>query len=247
MEKSTLKNSIFTLYFIFAVVFLWIVLTIPTTLLYPFFGKYRHYFYSVLAKFWAFLCLKVTGLYPKGNLSDFKKIKAPVIYLFNHQSQLDILIALAILPAGFRFVAKQELFKVPFLGYSMKRCGYIPINRNQARDASKTLELLKELITKKTSILIFPEGTRSLTGELGEVKRGSIMLAFQTQTPLLPILINPAYRIMRKGSVALNYEPLQVHVGEKLNYDWANDSRDYTIATAKSIEENMRTLLKTIQ
>ena len=226
---------LYSLYFFIIIVTTYGLFSIPILAIYPFLGKKRHRCYAFVAKYWAKATLIMTGLYPRVR-GTMPKNKGPYIYLFNHQSQLDILIALAFLPPGFLIVAKEELFAVPVLGFSMRRCGYIPIKRNQARKATETLEQLNDLIQQGTSILIFPEGTRSLTGKIGPIKRGSIMVAFETKTPLLPIVINPAYQIMPKGSLFLQPHRLKLQIGEPLIFDWSNRERDYTMKAAETIE-----------
>ncbi|MEK6558053.1 MAG: lysophospholipid acyltransferase family protein [Candidatus Margulisiibacteriota bacterium] len=237
---------VYSVYFFIIIIAIYILFSIPILLVYPFLGEKKHYYYSVFAKYWARTILVLVGLDPKIS-GRLPQSQSPFIYVFNHQSQLDILIALAFLPAGFLFVAKEELFKIPLLGDSMRRCGYIPIKRNEARKANETLRTLRELIDKGTSILIFPEGTRSLDGQIGLVKRGSIMVAFETQTPLLPVVINPAYRIMPKGSFLLRPARIRLQIGVPLLFDWENRDRAYTQEASAKIQGELNQLLQKIK
>ncbi|MDD5456071.1 MAG: lysophospholipid acyltransferase family protein [Candidatus Margulisbacteria bacterium] len=239
-------NLLYSLYFIFISFFLYFLFSIPIFITYPFLGRKKHYYYSVFARAWARTILFLCGLYPKitGRMSDAGK---SYIYIFNHQSQLDILIALAVLPPGFLFIAKEELFNIPLLGSSMKKCGYIAINRKNTKKARETIEQINEMVRKGTSILIFPEGTRSRTGKLGTVKRGTIMIAFDTETPLLPVVLNPAYKVMPKGSLFLKRQPIRLVFGHPLVFDWTNRSREYSIKTAENIEKILSEMLAKIK
>ncbi len=237
--------AFYSVYFIFIAVATYIIYSIPIQIAYPFLGKKKHERYAFFAKMWAVTILALTRLTPKihGQWPDKKE---PYIYLFNHQSQLDILIALAVLPIGFKFVAKEELFKIPFLGDSLRKNGYIPIKRQQAREAVAALEKVKGAIASGLSILIFPEGTRSRTGAIGSIKRGSIMVAFETKTPMLPVVINPAYLIMPKGSFFLRPQRIDVQVGSPIILDWENKNREYTLQSAALMETTLKTQLAQI-
>ena len=237
--------ALYSVYFIFVSVATYLIYSIPIQIAYPFLGKKKHERYAFFAKMWAVTILALTGLLPKVH-GKRPTDNGPYVYLFNHQSQLDILIALAVLPVGFKFVAKEELFKIPFLGDSMRKNGYIPIKRQQAREAAAALEKVKSAIAQGLSILIFPEGTRTRTGAIGTIKRGSIMVAFETQTPMLPVVINPAHQIMPKGSFFLRPQRIDVQVGRPIVLDWDNKTRDYTIQSAADIETTLKAQLAQI-
>jgi 1-acyl-sn-glycerol-3-phosphate acyltransferase len=237
--------ALYSVYFILIAIATYILFSIPIQIAYPFLGSKKHEYYAFFSKMWAVSILVLTGLLPKVH-GKWPKDKGPYIYLFNHQSQLDILIALAVLPVGFKFVAKEELFKIPFLGDSLRKNGYISIKRQQAREAAAALEKVKSAIDKGLSILIFPEGTRTVTGEIGAIKRGSIMVAFETKTPLLPAIINPAHLIMPKGSYFLRPRRIHLQIGAPIILDWENQTRDYTIESAAKIESMLKAQLQQI-
>lgn len=237
---------LFSLYFVVVTVTTFILFSIPIQLAYPFLGSQKHERYAFFGKLWANTILFLTGLRPKRH-GVWPKEKGPFIYLFNHQSQLDILIALAVLPAGFKFVAKEELFKVPFLGDAMRKSGYISIKRQNAREAVATLDKVRSMIEKGMSILIFPEGTRTLTGDIAPIKRGSIMVAFETKTTILPVVINPAHLVMPKGSFLLRPRRIHLQVGIPIDLDWNNQTRDYTIEAAATIESALKAQLQKLK
>lgn len=248
--KNIIRNILdllFTVYFSLITVFFYVFYNIIVFLLYPFlWGNKWHLCYALIAKVWASTILFCTGMLPKkiGIKPDSHK---SYIYAFNHQSNIDIFFALAILPVGFFFVAKQSLFKMPFLGYSMRNCDYLPINRKSAKEALKTLAKVKLYLDRGRSTLIFPEGTRSKDGNIGKVKRGSIMIAYQTKTELLPIAMDPIYKIQSKGSILIHHQRPKVIFGAPLSFDWEDKSRNSTIAAAELTEKTLNELLKAIR
>jgi 1-acyl-sn-glycerol-3-phosphate acyltransferase len=121
--------------------------------------------------------------------------KKPAIFIANHQSFLDMPL-LAALPWQMKWVSKKELFKVPLLGQFMKMSGHIAVNRGTTA-ALKALDELKPYIDRGVPVMLFPEGTRSRTGELLKFKSGAFMLAEKTKTPIQPVLIWGSRNVMK--------------------------------------------------
>ncbi len=120
----------------------------------------------------------------------------PYIYASNHQGWFDIFAILGRLPVQFRWLAKEELFRIPFLGLAMHSIGYIPIDRGDRRKAFMSIRRASEQVRTGTSIVIFPEGTRSRDGMLQDFKKGGFILAMQSKQPIVPVTITGSYRIM---------------------------------------------------
>lgn len=131
--------------------------------------------------------------------------KAYVI-LSNHQSTSDIWVLMGYLPVNFRWVSKDSLFKLPFVGWAMKAAGYIPLKRGDPRSAVQSLELCKEKLAKNISVLIFPEGTRSPNGTVQDFKIGGVKLALETQKPILPVTVLGTRGIIKKNSWQFNMD-----------------------------------------
>ena len=96
----------------------------------------------------------------------------PRIYMTNHQSYFDIFALLAYLPVDFKFITKQELMRIPLFGFSMRRAGYIGIEREDPRKAVHSINEATEKIKGGASVVIFPEGTRSLDGRVQPFEKG---------------------------------------------------------------------------
>ncbi|NOZ02658.1 MAG: 1-acyl-sn-glycerol-3-phosphate acyltransferase [Deltaproteobacteria bacterium] len=124
-----------------------------------------------------------------------RKNQAYVI-MTNHQSQFDILAFYGHWGRQFRWVMKQELRKVPFIGWSTAALNNIFIDRSNRESAIASLKAAQPLFDQGISVLIFPEGTRSIDGKLREFKKGGFMLALDTGLPILPISISGTHRIL---------------------------------------------------
>lgn len=121
----------------------------------------------------------------------------PVIYAPNHQSHLDILTLLGHLPGATRFAAKRELWRHPVVGGVLDTLGMIPIDREAG---ARSIEVLNEAAAEASSIVIFPEGTRSRDGRLREFKKGAFVLAIATGLPIVPVCCRGTRRLMPRGS-----------------------------------------------
>lgn len=118
----------------------------------------------------------------------------PCCYIGNHTSILDIPLLIDSVGKCMGFVAKKEMVKTPVLGYWMKKYNCVPLDRENAREAIKTIREGADNIKNGYSMAIFPEGTRSKDGKLGEFKKGSLKLATMAKAPIVPVSINGAYR-----------------------------------------------------
>jgi 1-acyl-sn-glycerol-3-phosphate acyltransferase len=169
-----------------------------------------------MGRFWAGLHLKVSGV--KVVVEGLENIKKPpYVFMCNHQSALDIYTLLAFLPLSFKWVAKRQLFRIPFIGWSMNRAGYISIDRENPREALKSIEEAAGKIREGMNIIIFPEGTRSLDGKLLPFKKGGFTLALRAMVPIVPIGIYGTSRLQPKGSfIPKEKGVIYINIGEPL-------------------------------
>lgn len=128
----------------------------------------------------------------------------PQIFVANHSGLHDILSLAAFLPIQFRWIAKKSLFRVPFMGWHMRRSGYIPIDRENPRDAAKSIMEAAGEIAGGVNAIAFPEGTRSRTGALGNFHSGAFSLALRTGVPLVPITLDGSYRVIAPKTLQVN-------------------------------------------
>ncbi len=129
----------------------------------------------------------------------------------NHQSAMDIFIMARVLKEKFTFLSKRELFYIPIVGWNMYFAGYIPINRSRISRAYKAVQQAISLQSGgRGSLVMFPEGTRTLTHEVKKFKPGFVRIARDAGVSILPLTINGALRFKRKGEFL--YNPCTVSV-----------------------------------
>lgn len=135
----------------------------------------------------------------------------PYVIIANHESMTDIF-AIYLLEVQFRWLSKQEVFKVPLVGQCMRICGYIGISRGQKNSHKEALDKSAETLKKGISMLFFPEGTRSLDGKPKKFKIGAFKLAIENDVPILPVVLINAGKLLKKGSLVPNPANLVIQV-----------------------------------
>jgi HAD superfamily hydrolase (TIGR01490 family) len=140
--------------------------------------------------------LRVTG---EQNLWD----QRPAVFLFNHQSQLDMPILCKLMREGFTAVAKKELANDPVFGLAFRLAGVAFVDRGGHGDARQALAPAVQRLRDGISVLISPEGTRSVTPALGEFKKGAFHMAMQAGVPVVPIVIRNAGELMWRDAVTI--------------------------------------------
>jgi 1-acyl-sn-glycerol-3-phosphate acyltransferase len=154
--------------------------------------------YAFHARLWARISLLMAGA--RVSLRGTEHLPGgPVIFMSNHQSNFDILTLLAIMPRQIYWIAKKELFDIPVFGSSMRRGGYIPLDRSAGRKALRSMDNAAAIVRSGKSVVIFPEGTRSRDLSLHPFKRGGFMLALRAGVPVVPVTINGSGRVNPAG------------------------------------------------
>jgi 1-acyl-sn-glycerol-3-phosphate acyltransferase len=135
----------------------------------------------------------------------------------NHASAFDIVMLISLLPLDVIFMAKKELFRIPIFGWGIRVLGHMPVDRSKARKARESITKAVEKIRREdVSLLIFPEGTRSVTGEVGEFKAASFTLALEAGVAVLPVLLTGTHEILRKKSLRIRPGEVGMYVGEPI-------------------------------
>src|SRR3989338_2146647 len=166
-----------------------------------------------IGRLWSRILLFLSGVTVEIKGTENLLQDGPQILASNHQGAFDILALQAFIPMQFRWVAKKSLFKIPIVGWSMSLAGYVGIERERASTAYKSIEAAAERIKNGTSVLIFPEGTRSATGELLPFKRGGFLLAVKSGVPVIPISITGTKDIMKKESILIRPGWIKIVIG----------------------------------
>jgi len=123
----------------------------------------------------------------------------PAVYAANHASALDILIVFGHLPVDFRIIYKRSLSLVPFVGWAIRLGGHLPIDRRHPFRARRSLDAAARRIRGGTSVVVFPEGTRSPDGTVRRFKRGSFSLAIAAGVPVVPVSLVGVKGVVPRG------------------------------------------------
>ncbi|MFQ5416674.1 MAG: lysophospholipid acyltransferase family protein [Myxococcota bacterium] len=148
------------------------------------------------------------------------------VVMANHQSLFDIAAIVATLPLSFRFVAKRELTRIPFFGWGLVAAGHVIVDRGNTEASVRSLRRAAERVRSGVTVIIFPEGTRSRTGELRRFRSGGFHLAMEAGVAILPATVSGSQRINQAHS--LRVEPGRMHVtyGEPIPTDrWPPERR----------------------
>ena len=155
--------------------------------------------------------LKVTGL------SHLDRTRTYLI-MGNHQSLFDLFIIPSAIPGVYVAVEAAYHFSIPLWGSLVTRWGCIPIHRNNLEKAKESLAIARQRLKEGTSIIILPEGHRTLDGRMGGFKKGPFHLARQAGADILPFAISGLFDYNRKGSFHLNPKAVRVSIGPAIPY-----------------------------
>ena len=197
-------------------------------------------FALTVARFWARSILSVSGV--RVEVIGDGHVGRPVIFASNHQGVYDIFAMFVAVPEFFTFIAKRELFYVPFLGWHLWLAGYVLVDRARHSDALRSLERAGEKIRSGQSIVVFPEGTRSKDGSVLPFKKGSFQLALTAQVPIVPVAIEGSQWVMRKHELKIYPGTIRVAFGKPIEPSATRDrdalmreTRDQVVALHRSL------------
>ncbi len=202
-------------------IFVWSCIVVATLVLgvfafitYPFDrqGKAGHYY----AKLWGKVALLANRVKVEVEGMEQLSGKGPYIFMSNHQGYYDIFALLSHLPYQFKWLAKKELFSVPFLGWTMAAVGYISIDRGGTRDTVEAMNEAAQKIRDGISVVIFPEGSRSPDGSIQPFKKGGFTLAIKSRVPIVPVSISGSRDIMPKDRLTAAPGEIRILVGHPI-------------------------------
>lgn len=173
-----------------------------------------------IIRFWAYFFLWSTGV--KLEVSGRENIDENKGYVFvsNHESDADIPCHFLACRVPIRFLAKKELYRVPFLGFYMRRLGFIEVDR-QARTAGleSVNKQVAEAISYGRSLMIYPEGTRSRDGSLHPFKKGAFRIAIDTGLDVIPLAVEGSWEAWPPGSKIIRGGAVKVTVGKPISVE----------------------------
>lgn len=156
-------------------------------------GFYPAKIWSMLTCYLAFCPVKVVG---REHLVKGQSY----IFASNHQGSFDIFVVYGFLNRNFRWIMKHELRRMPFVGKACQMAGHIFVDRTHVKSIRETMESAQKQLTNGMSIVIFPEGSRTLDGKIGRFKKGAFQIAVDLKLPVVPLTIDGAYDVMPRNS-----------------------------------------------
>jgi 1-acyl-sn-glycerol-3-phosphate acyltransferase len=174
-------------------------------------GRAQH----AVVRWWARLLLKLLAPVTVEGLGHVDAGKAR-LYAANHLSALDIPLLYACLPFTFRIMAHRLVFRVPLIGWYLRRAGALEIAPESVALSRRALREAVKTLRRGTPVVIFPEGERSPTGEMLPFRRGAFYVAIEAQTEVVPVAILGTYEGLPVGSAHLRRAPLRLVVGEPI-------------------------------
>jgi len=160
------------------------------------------------------------------------------VIVANHQSQYDIFVLYGWLGIDFRWIMKKELRNAPFIGYASAKVGHIFIDRSSPLAALKSIDEAKKQLINGTSVVVFPEGTRSRTGKMRKFKKGAFKIAHQLELPILPVTLVGTNNIMGSGFLNVMPGKVKLIIHEPIDVKKYKDKPDELMEITRNVIES---------
>ena len=191
-----------------------------------------------VSAFWARLNLALSGVSMSVSGDEFIDENQPYIVMANHQSYYDVFALIGYLPLPLKWVMKMELRKIPIFGIACEKVGHIYIDRGDSEKARKSLKAAGEKIRAGSSVVFFPEGTRSPDGKLQRFKKGGFVMALEAKVPILPVTVVGGRKILPKKSLRILPGNMKIIMHEPIPVD------EYTYETREKLIEQVRRVIE---
>ena len=158
-------------------------------------GNFAH----TCARLWGRLILLTSGTRVKVTGLEHLVPGRSYVFAANHQSIYDIPIVFASVPFQLRIVAKASLGRIPFMGWHLHRAGHLLVDRRTP--GPDIVQKMARLVGESSSLIVFPEGTRSVDGAVGRFKKGPFVVAIDAELPVVPVSLSGSRYVMKKGQL----------------------------------------------
>jgi 1-acyl-sn-glycerol-3-phosphate acyltransferase len=226
-----------SIFFQVPLIWLYTVIMGTLSLLSSFFdrgGRMQHWF----ARTWSRMIM-TTAMSPVKVLGLEKvDITKPHMYAVNHLSALDIPAVFGYLPFQFRVMAKEELFRYPFMGWHMRRSGQIAVERSSARASMRGLNLSAQTLKEGMPLLVFPEGGRSANGQVKPFLSGVFYAAIKAQVEVVPMALVGTYELLPMNTFHIHPRPVELLIGEPI------PTTEYTPRDAEKLAVKVQTAVE---
>jgi 1-acyl-sn-glycerol-3-phosphate acyltransferase len=163
--------------------------------------------------------------------------RRPYVAVSNHESYADIFL-ISHLPWEMKWLSKEEVFRVPLMGWMMRMAGDIGVRRGERTSRAQALGEIRDRLGKRVSVMIFPEGTRSPTHEMLPFRDGAFRVAIEAGLPVLPIVVAGTRHAMAKGSLIFNRARAEVRVLEPI------ETAGMTVADVPELRDRVRRIIE---
>lgn len=227
------------------VMMVWAFMTVPLTVIgillaVPFLGRRRAFFTvgPMFARGMAWFCHIPHTLHGWNRIPEvIRGGRQPVIFMSNHESQMDPPILVAALPLPAVYIAKKEVKYLPFVGWAAWVAGVIFIDRGDRERAIKSIRQAADEIRGGKSVVIFPEGTRSRTGQILPFKKGGFALAQEAGVPIIPMATVGGFQVLPPGRLRFRPGRYTILVGEPVHPSDHEDREALMREVRRRIEE----------
>jgi len=193
--------------------------------------------YDVAGK-WARLLVKLTG--SRVTVDQVAELPVgPYLIVGNHQGNFDIPLIIGHVTSQVGFLSKVENGKLPFVGSWMRLLHCVFIERGNPREAVKAIQMGVDTLKQGYNLVLFPEGTRSKNGKLQTFKPGSLKLASKAGVPVVPVIIDGSFNMMKKGSLIIHPADIKITLGKHFDPNAFENTNQLT----EALEEYFREVL----
>ena len=196
-------------------------------------GRWQHR----IARCWASIILRImvspVEVIGAENLSALPQEGSAAIYAVNHLSYMDTPVVFSKLPFQFRILARHDLFRIPFIGWYLRRSGQIPVDTSHARSSVSSLNRGIDVLKQGMPLVIFPEGGRSPDGRIHQFMSGVAFMAIRARVPVVPVALVGTYELMPMHTYHVRPRPLFLVVGKAIS------TADYTPKTADALMQRI--------
>jgi 1-acyl-sn-glycerol-3-phosphate acyltransferase len=191
-----------------------------------------------IGQMWVRSILFVSGTKIDTTGMDKIDLSRNYVFISNHQSHFDVPAVFRVIPHTIRFLTKKELYKIPVFGWAIQAVGMIKIDRANREQAQASLNKAAEVMKKGVSIVVFPEGTRSKDGTLGQFKKGGFIIAIKAGIAIVPISISGSRFILKKHTMRIRSGKI------RLVFDQPIGTTEYTLDQKHMLIEKVRNVIE---
>jgi 1-acyl-sn-glycerol-3-phosphate acyltransferase len=194
---------------------------------------------QAMARFWARTIMRLC--FVRIDVLGIENIEGvhSAVFAANHQSLVDIFMMMGFIPRRTAFLAKKQTSYIPVIGQIMMMLGHIHVDRSNPRRSLRSVEKCIKAMKGNRSIIIFPEGTRTLDGKMNRFKSGSLKIPLRAGAPVVPVTICGTFNIMPKNTFGVKPHPVVMHIGKPIESAGlqVSDFRKFVDRVEQSIRE----------